>query len=162
MFVLLNLGSAVTSARAGGPADLSTVRFERTVRLDRVTPYFCAIGLQARFSGRKNTVTHVISGSWSYSASTSCSYPMLRLDLQLATLLGSKTLESTPPVTCRLCAGQGMAGFFSCSRCNGTWTFRSDHTILLPAASLLVSMPPGCQKTATTIHCTAQIISRLA
>ena len=152
---------ASAPARASGAPVGSALRADRTVRIERTTASICGIGLQARFAGRKNLRTRVISGAWSFSAATTCSFPMPRLDLQAGAWLGSKVAGNAPAARCQLCKNVTTSASVRCARCNGTWTIRSHHTILLPVASLVVLLPSGCRRTATTIDCTAVITRRL-
>jgi hypothetical protein len=154
------IGGWAPARAAGAPVGYALRAGER-VQVDRATASICAIGVQARFTGRKNLQTGVISGAWSFAAATTCSLPMLRLDLQAVALLGSKVAGAAPAARCQLCKGVTAAATVRCARCNGTWTIRSHHTILLPVASLVVLVPPGCHRSATTIDCTAVVTRRL-
>ena len=159
---LATLCLVATSANATPPNVPVSATIQRVERIDGVSPTFCSVSLQAQFSGRKNTLTGIISGSWSYSASTLCSIRVLRLTLNVLTLLGSGQVGPSPSTECRLCKSVEIVGGVSCSRCNGVWTIRSNHVIDMPVVVLLVTLPPGCQSTPSAIHCTEQIVRKLA
>ena len=159
--ILATLCLVSSNARADAVRMSASSFGGRTLRIERVSSSVCALGLQASFAGRKDARTGVISGTWSYTGSTTCSLQMLRLDVQASALFGSNIAGTAPPMDCRLCKGVMTAASLYCTRCNGTWTIRSEHDILLPVAALLVGVPPGCQRSLTAIHCMVQVAVRL-
>ncbi len=118
------------------------------------SPFRCVLTLSAMFSGVKNLNTGVISGTWSYSAGTTCNIQMLTLRVR-AWLRKSIDLSTTAD-ECSLSQGSCKAVFAAaslyCAPCNGTWSARSDHFMRFPFAPIIAT-PPGCTRFVDEIDC---------
>ena len=120
----------------------------------------CLFQLHDGFSGKKNTRTGVITGSWSYGASTQCSLAVQGLGLGIMVTHGSRP-TFVGPAMCRLCRAVSISGVTVCATCNGAWSFTSRHEVDFPAGYLLFKQYPSCTHTPDTFACTLTTSARL-
>ena len=120
----------------------------------------CEMDGAIRFEGTRDS-RGVVSGTWSFAATTECDQTFTRLSAQAwLQKVGSPRTYPANRRACALLAGEWCQavesrGTHACSPCNGTWKGLTEHEVEFPGAMVVFeSEDDACEvKDANTIRC---------